>query len=346
MPDPKLDLVGARVPQSDGEINEYAYKEALESTEFDRVRKVIFINGMRNDGVAHAESALALSWVQMCTVVGVYSASSGRLRDIAECVGDKAQFDGPASFSARTRVAIGTAVGGLTSVEAARRALSRNRAQVELFDRLRRPENRHWEIFAHSQGNLILSNVLQAIAAADGPHALSGRIVHTFGSPAVNWPAGITKHEHGFTWDPITFLAGFDSTWTISKVGMPRDSNNPITHGFLEYLKRDPAFVVNRFRWGGLGVTFSMDEDGLARALAAMGANTRRVLAIFEHLHRKHSGDADDVAVRYVLLARQSPATIAAIKANRPLVALLIRVLDEGWTSGEEKNAIAILQGL
>jgi hypothetical protein len=346
MADPKIDLAGAKIPTADGEINEYAYQEALASREFDRERKVVFINGMLNDGAAHAESALALSWVQMCTVVGVYNASSGGVRDFAQCIGDKNQFDGPLSFSARTKVAIGAAGGGRTPVEVARRALSRNRAQVELFFCLRRPENRHREIFAHSQGNLILSNVLQAIAAVDGPAALVGRTVHTFGSPAVNWPPYITKYEHAFTWDPVTWLAGFDATWTIAKVGMPSGSNNPITHGFLEYLKRDPAFVVNRFRWGGLGVTFRMDEDGLANALARMGTNMRRVLAIFEHLDRNHNSDADDVAVRYVRLVRQSPALVVALKADRQLVALLIRILDEGWTSAAEQQAIEFLRTL
>ena len=346
MADPKIDLVGAKIPQSDGKINEYAYKEAVASAQFNHARKVIFINGMLNRGAAHAESALALSWVRMCTVVGVYNASAGGVKDFAQCIGDKSQFDGPVSFSAETKVAIGTILGGRTSVEAARLALSRNRAQVALFDLLRRPENRRREIFAHSQGNLILSNVLQAIAAADGHQALVGRTIHTFGSPAVNWPAGITKYEHGFTWDPITFLAGFDSTWTISKVGMPKSSKNPITHSFLEYLKCDPAFVVNRFRWGGLGVTFDMDEDSLANAIAAMGTNTRRVLSIFQHLNDKHNSDADDVAVRYVDKIKHSAATLTALKADRPLVALLVRILEEGWTSAEEKKAIAFLQAL
>ena len=73
MADLKIDIEGSKIPQSDGEINEYAYKEAVASSEFDRTRKVIFINGMLNKGQDHAESALALSWVQMCTVVGVWS---------------------------------------------------------------------------------------------------------------------------------------------------------------------------------------------------------------------------------------------------------------------------------
>jgi hypothetical protein len=149
-----------------------------------------------------------------------------------------------------------------------------------------------------------------------------------------------------FTWDPITFLAGFDSTWTISKVGMPSGSMNPITHAFVEYMNRDPAFVVNRFRLGGLGATFNMNEDGLAKSLAAMGTNTRRVLTIFEHLNKEHNSDADDVAVRYVDQVKKSSATIAALKTNRSLVALLVRILNEGWTRPEEKKAIAFLRAL
>ena len=346
MADPKIDLAGAKIPQKDGEINEYAYREAVQSGQFNRTRKVAFVNGMDNLGPKHTESALALSWIQMCTVIGVYNASAGKWEDFKQCVGDKNQFDGPMSFSAQNKVAVGSLLRGWTTVEAARRALRRNPAQESLFDLLRMPAHRNCEIFAHSQGNLILSNALQAIAAVDGTAALAGYTVQTFGSPAVNWPAGIKKYDNGFTWDPVTFLAGFDKSWTISKVGMPSGSLNPVTHGFLEYIQRDPAFVVNRFRWGSLGVTFSLDEDGLAKSLAAMGTNTRRVKAIFEYLNKKHNSDADDVAEIYVGAVKASPATLAAIKADKPLVDLLVRILAEGWTTEGEKKAIAFLKAL
>ncbi len=345
MPDPKIDLTGAKIPHADGEINEYAYKEATAAkAQFRRNRKVIFINGMGNQGNDHAKSALALSWVQMCTVVGVYNATGGTILDLAQCLGDKDQFNGPVSFSADTKVAVGQLLKGQTPVATIRDALSRNAAQVALFDLLRRPKNPCREIFAHSQGNLILSNVLQGIEAVDGN--LSGYTVHTFGSPTVNWPENLKKYEHAFTWDPVSFLAGFDSTWTISKVGMPAGSMNPITHGFIEYIKRDPSFVVNRFRWGGLGVTLNMDEDGLAKAIAAMGTNTKRIKNIFEHLNKNHNSDADDVAVRYIGHIKQAPATQSALKADKPLVSLLIKILDEGWTSSGEKKAMAFLQAL
>jgi hypothetical protein len=307
---------------------------------------VIFVNGMKNSGEDHAESALALSWVQMCTVIGVYNLSFGFWRDLGQCIVDKNQFNGPLSFSASHKVTLGSIFSSRSSVQSMHLALERNPSQVSLFDLLRQPEHRRREIFAHSQGNLILSNVLQAIAAVDGPEALAGYAVHTFGSPTVNWPPGIVKYEHAFTWDPVAFLAGFDTSWTISKVGMPAGSKNPITHAFLEYLKRDPSFVVNRFRWGSLWFTFNMDEAGLAKALAAMGTNTRRVAAIFEHLNKNHNSDADDVAVLYVADVRKVPSIVTALKADKPLVALLIRIMDEGWTSKEEKEAIEFLRSL
>ncbi|MEZ6129309.1 MAG: hypothetical protein R3C59_11550 [Planctomycetaceae bacterium] len=346
MADPRIDLTGVRLPTRDGDIMEYAYQEAVGSHEFDRKRRVIFINGMLNTPRDHAESSLALSWVQMCTVVGVYNASAGGWKDFTQCIGDKNQFNGPTSLSARNRSTVETLFGGISRLESVRRALSRNRAQVVVFDMLRSSEYQSCEIFAHSQGNLILSNALQAIEAIDGQEGLRGRKVHTFGSPAVNWPSGISKYEHGFTWDPVTFLAGFDMTWSISKVGMPSNSLNPITHGFLEYIAQDASFVVNRYRVGGLGVTFSMDESGLAKALAAMGTNLKRVTSIFQHLNRHHNSDADDVALKYLAEIRRTPGTLAALKGNRALVALLIQVLEEGWTTAEEKKAIEYLKSL
>ena len=326
----------ATKPATDGMITEYAFQEAVSSRHFNHDRKVIFVNGMANSGEDHARSALALSWLQMCTVIGVYNKSSGAGKDFLQCIGDKNQFNG-LSYSARN---------SMQTEKAARTVLARNAAQIALFDLLRMPRNRHRHVFAHSQGNLILSNALQAIAAVDGPASMKQRMIHTFGSPAANWPQGITRFEHGFTWDPVTFLAGFDLSLSISKVGMPSGSFNPVTHGFLEYLKRDPAFVVNRFRVGGLGVTVNMDEDGLARALVAMGTNLRRVQSIFEYLNRNHNEDADDVAVRYVNQILKVPAVKTALRKCSTLVALLVRVMDEGWTDDEEKKAIASLQSL
>jgi hypothetical protein len=345
-----IDLKDEPIPAEDGAINIYVNKEAQRTPRhFSQTKRVVFVNGMGNSGEDHARSALALSLVQMCTVIGVYNKQSGFFSDLLQCLGDKNQFNGPFSPTAGTQVAArAQLVPGKTPESTIIQALSRNRAQVALFKLLRKPENSKLEIFAHSQGNLIVNNVLQGIAAVDGTRAIAGRVVHTFGSPAVhgNWPREITRKEYAYTFDYVSWLGGFDPAFSISKVGMPSGSLNPFTHGFLEYLEKDPAFVVNRFRIGGLRVTFSMDEDGLAKCLAAMGTNFTRVRNVFEYLDANHNSDADDVAVKYIALAKKSPSLGKALSNETDLKQLLVKILDEGWTTPDEKNAIDWLMKL
>ena len=127
---------------------------------------------------------------------------------------------------------------------------------------------------------------------------------------------------------------------------MPRGTKNPITHGFLWYLQDDPRFIINRFRTGGWGMTFNMDEEGLAKCLAAMDTNLPRVRKVIDFLDKNQNSDADDVAVLYVQAVKQKPAMRAALKADKELVKLLIKTMDEGFTTGEEKDAIGWLRAL
>ena len=347
-----IDLSQARIPTADGEVNEYINLEAESNRRyFSYSRKVIFVNGMQNSGKVHAESALALSLVQMCPVIGLYNLSTGFFIDLWQCLADKNQFQGLSSSAGNTvdsRNSFWNWVlkGNRTPESAMLDALSRNAAQTALFNLLRKPENRQREIFAHSQGNLILSNVLQGIGAVDRPNSLKGRVVHTFGSPTVFYPKEVQKYEHGYTFDPVNWLSGFDASFSISKVGMPSGSMNPITHGFLWYLRDDPRFVINRFRIGGWGVTFNMDEAGLAKCLAAMENNLPRVTSVIEYLDKHHNSDADDVSLLYVQEVRKKPHMQPVLKADRSLVQLLIKTMDEGWTSREEKDAISWLKSL
>ncbi len=340
-------------PKQDGEVRKYTNPEAASQKEyFDENRRVVFVNGMDNSGHDHAYSALALSLVQMCPVIGVYNKTGGVWADLAQCVFDKLQFQGPLASSATDKVAARNSFwnrllnGERTPVQAVRQALGRNEAQSALFDLLRRPGYARWPVFAHSQGNLILSNVLQGVAAVDGPSAVTGREVHTFGSPAVYYPPGVRLHEHGFTFDYVNWLSGLDATFSISKVGWPSGAKQPFAHGFLLYLKDDPEFVVNRFRTGGWGMTFNMDEQGLADCLAAMGTNMERVWQVFDHLARHHNSDVDDVAVLYVNAVRRNGAVASALRARKNLVDLLVRSMSAGWTAADEKGAIAWLKSL
>jgi hypothetical protein len=358
MPEIIDDMAGARLPGFDGELNEYTSKEAARAAGyFDANRRVVFVNGMGNSAEDHVRSAMALSLVQMCPVVAVYNQGGGFVPDLWQCLNDKNQFNGM-SFSAVNRVAIDswmlmvrigqTVPKGMIDMLVAQQALSRNPPQVTLFNLLRQPEYRTVELFAHSQGNLILSNALQAIAAVDGPDAVRGRIVHTFGSPAFSWPAGIVLRENAYSVDPFAMLAGPDLSFSISKVRAPRGTILPYAHAFLDYMRDDPRFVVNRFRVGGLGLTFALGEQDLAAYLVEMGGNLPRVLTIFRHLEEDYNSDADEVAEHYVELIRRSHASTIgfALRGHRQLVELLIRVMDEGWTTKAEHNQIEYLRGL
>ncbi len=347
-----IDLSTAKIPVRDGEVNEYVHPEAVAShNNSSTTRKVIFINGMQNSGRDHAESALALSLVQMSPVIGVYNRTDGFALDLWQCLADKNQFQGLSSsandqVNSRNSFWNGIRMGNRTPLRTMEDALSRNQTQLSLFHLLREPKNRQREIFAHSQGNLILSNVLQAIAAVDGPQALNGRVVHTFGSPSIFYPEGIQKFEHGYTFDPVNWLSGFDASFTISKVGMPTGSKNPITHGFLCYMQDDPRFIINRYRTGGWGMTINMDEGGLAKCLAAMQTNLPRVKRIIEFLDKHQNSDADDVAFLYVQEIKNNPQVRSALKADPALIQLLIKTMDEGFTSSSEQDAINWLKAL
>jgi hypothetical protein len=336
-------------PSGDGDVNTYENQESRKTPYWNRQRSVIFINGMKNSAGDHKKSAVALSKLQMCKVVGVFNESAGTWKDLLQCLGDKWQFDGNGLDKSwnKVRTTYLQTFGNAGEAEnAIKGALSRNKAAVAAFTEIRATKG-NLHIFAHSQGNLILSNALTAISILEGEQGLKRFTVHSFGSPTVNWPEGFTHHRHGFTFDPVNWLAGFDSSFSISKVGVPSvaEKFGVISHGFHCYVKDDATFVVNRFRWGSFGMTASMDEAGLAEALANMGTNIPRITAISERLYKAHNSDVDDVAVLHVQKIKNNRAILNLIRRDNKLKNLLIKSLDEGWTSGSEHKAIALLKG-
>jgi hypothetical protein len=90
-----------------------------------------------------------------------------------------------------------------------------------------------------------------------------------------------------------------------------------------------------------------MDEAGMARALATEHrANLAFVQRVLLSLNNDYSSDADDVALEYVRLLRRDAGLEQALRGNRVLRDLLIQLMDEGWTSSEEQDAIRYLRGL
>ena len=85
-----------KIPKIDGERNLYdasqKLKELKSSLYYDASRTVVFVNGMRNSGQDHYESAMSLSYLQMCKVQGIYNATEGLLKDLSQCITDKIQL--------------------------------------------------------------------------------------------------------------------------------------------------------------------------------------------------------------------------------------------------------------
>lgn len=326
-------------PNRDGDIKRFVHPLAQAAIDrFQRESPLIFVNGMLNSPIDHAMAALATSWLYMKPVIGVFNRSVSGLSDFFQCVGDKINFS-----SVDPRLIYQRVIGYANPAQAMREALARNPAQLALFDLLRRPEHRRTPIHAHSQGNLITANALTAIAAVDRPSAIEGRLVYSYGSPTYFWPPGLVREENAFVFDPVSWLGSVDEHTSLSTVGMPEGSLNPITHAFLEYVRNDAAFFVNRYRSGALGLTWDMDEEGLADALVALGYNFRRVNAIMRYLDAHESTDSDDVALEYVNRVRGTPLG-QQVRLDGPLRETLIRVMDEGITFPSEHRAIEWLR--
>lgn len=365
------------LPTRDGGITLYVNLEAETTGSFQGGKPVIFVNGMANSPEDHRQSAVELSLLLMRPVYGLFNQSNSVIVDLFQCALDKHRFS-TADIVGNTLKTGADLVdylkgGNVIKDDTAKMAvirdlLSVNPASLALFDLLRRPDVRNIPVYAHSQGNLLLSNALTAIEAVYGASANQGREVNSFGSPTVYWPFGLNHREYAFTGDPVALLSGFDFGFNVSKLGVHNWDKNAgkadkngnrlkpnidwgiISHGFLIYMQNDPQFVVNRFRTGSFGLTFNMDEDGLANALIEMSKNTQRVEKIFEHLDKDRNSDADDVALLYVKKLRadvrkHGPA-IRALQLNGKFRKLLIRILDEGWTSGDEYDAIGWLKGV
>lgn len=340
---------GGADPGSDGDVNLYISPEGTGESWFSPGRRVIFVNGMDNSPSDHATSARALSLLQACPVIGVYNRTDGFWLDLGQCITDKATLGGvpmgmgftgwqttvDALFAIARRVRP-----GLDKRDFVGTLIQTNNATYALYRLLVGDggPGRGVPIFCHSQGNLITSNALTAVALALGLPAIAGMEIHSFGSPCRFWPDGIRRVNNAFTFDPVSWL-DLTMDLTSSKVGFIA------AHGFEIYMQNDAEFVVNRFRWGSFGTTVMMDEEGLAEFCISLGNNPRRLRGIFTRLEEAHYEDSDDVAYKYCELA--SNALLRSIKASDPqFIRQLIRILDTGITTWAEEEQVMRLRTL
>ena len=90
---------------------------------------------------------------------------------------------------------------------------------------------------------------------------------------------------------------------------------------------------------------FSVDEAGIANALVReYGINMDRVFPVFCELNRSYSSDADDVARLFIHRVRRTGGLVEhALRLHGALRQLLVEILEDGWTSSEERNLINYL---
>jgi hypothetical protein len=344
-------LSGNNLPTADGQINLYVSPEGKAQNWFNHSQRVIFVNGMDNQPEHHAKSALALSLMLGCPVIGVFNKSNGKLLDIAQCVSDKLQLSRVQSSGKIGFEGWVTAIDAiykaaklqnptLTRIDLVGSIIKGNAAAYALYKLLvsGSVNAKTVPIYCHSQGNLITSNALTAVALALGTQAISGIEVQSFGSPCRYWPPGIKRKNYAFTLDPVSLL-DLRIDMSSSKVGFE------VSHGFDLYMKRDAEFIINGFRFGGMKMTVNMDEEGLAAALVKMGPNADRLRRIFIRLRDAHQTDSDDVTMHYV---ERAPVTLLrAVKQVDPgLINLMIKLLEDGPTFADEERAIAKLKAL
>lgn len=352
-------------PQIDGTITRYLAPDLIGKPWYNPSRPVIFVNGMLNDGAGHQRAAETLSMTLGAQVYGVLNRTDGGFADLWQCITDKFRFATVQTPDQKVYAQISLANSGFDrrhdAVEAGYQAvravqpglskdayvlslLGHNAATVALYRLLLGQPGGMLgtPIHAHSQGNLITSNALTAVALARGSDAIQGLEVVSYGSPAQGWPPGLRRTNNAFTFDGVGALDG-TLDLSSSKVGYKFSHGLPAIHQFRYYADHDAEFVVNRFRTGSWGMTVNMDEKGLAQFCAALGNNTERLRRIFDRLEKVHFTDSDDVALEFCRI--KSDAELAELARIDPmLTAQLIRLLKAGYTSGSEQAAIDRLE--
>ncbi|MBS1720467.1 MAG: DUF4157 domain-containing protein [Armatimonadetes bacterium] len=165
--------------------------DALHAEGDDRVRDraigsgaQVFINGIDTSLADHYRAAQRLANATGNTVVGVYNATGGMGIDLLQCGADKF-FDRSANPSVATLVRI-----------------------IRAYGDARRPHG-GMNIFAHSQGSLILS---EALRQAQGEGIDLRRIdATTFGNAAFTFPEGPTYHHYIHDDDLVSGTVGTGS---------------------------------------------------------------------------------------------------------------------------------------
>lgn len=147
--------------------------------------------------------------------------------------------------------------------------------------------------------------------------------------------------ESNSTVNSLSRWLAFQSKWLAASPALSRERNQ--AYDLID--KYYSGFV-----WGDTNHAINFDEAGLAGAIySQLQGDTTAVYNTFWRLNEYHTVDADDVAEIYVDKLRSNSATkstVHAVARDSRLKNLLIKILDEGWTSDNEYACINFLKEL
>jgi hypothetical protein len=196
---------------------------------------VIFINGQDGSPAKHMYQALATSAATGGAVIGIYNAgnlknNTGKgVRRLAADTFHSLSLKATSSLKMKLGAAIDSVVGKLAEApQLAEANLAEfleqdDAASATLFRLLvSSPRFAQARICAHSQGNLIACNALNALVALRGKEALSEMRMFAFGSPTFSWSdADPIVEKFEFSNDAITWMAmNSKHNFGIKKLGV------------------------------------------------------------------------------------------------------------------------------
>lgn len=228
-------------PTQDGEINRYSISPCRWNLLVEESGKIVrrvgsrgmraqdtpvlFVNGIKGSPKKHRQQALMTSAFSGGPVEGVFNRSEGAPKDLKQCINDKrtsSEFMSVKGVVGGWIDSLADFVGLSGSESVAKswieESISDNLATLALFRRLLNANYRNATIVAHSQGNIITANALNAVAALRGRAAIENMRVIAVGSPVVFWSEVQNVHSFGFKNDLVA-LASFSVGKDVAYAG-------------------------------------------------------------------------------------------------------------------------------
>jgi hypothetical protein len=251
---------------------------------------VLFVNGMQGSPAKFRAQACAVAAISGGPVWGVYNGSGDSfllgdskgsakiagdqpgniLTDLVECLTDKLQSTDWDQFTTWIKKKKGISQSQIEQ-EMANNLTKFNRATGSLFKKLLEPGFDKARIVAHSQGNIITCNAVNAVAAVRGVKAIASMRIEAVASPVVFWSeAGMMGQNivtiHALANDFVAWLGanvtdfpflmlrkpvdrrGMEGTEVAERYSLALRPDYLLTHNFYAYLEKMWTELRPRFQ--------------------------------------------------------------------------------------------------